>query len=415
MNIEDLMDDLQEFLDDEQQQGGGGGGAGGGAPEGQEDEQDQQGGASADGAGDPTNETGNDTKGNGATPLEELSDRQKKQLEKALAKQKDFQDGETKKTKLNKKDQKQLDAVKNSDASVEKVETPSYYGGGTEETEVVVIRKINEATKGLCGMFGRWDDHRSKEAVTKGLQLGAMLGKKLQIRNDDITTQFNRQRKGKVDKRLLADLGVGNSKIFEQSFVTTANDAGIHISIDASGSMGGTRWENALKTAVAIAKAADVVGGIRVRIDVRSIDHCELSGGRNRWGVPVVLVAYDSKVNKLTHIRKYFPYLSVSGGTPEGLCFEAIKDIIQQGGKDTDRYFINMSDGAPSGNYVDLTAKAVKKFKQSGMRVLSYFIGNGTSRNSTFDRMYGKDAAYVDTNNITQIAKTLNKLLSERG
>jgi len=342
----------------------------------------------------------------------ELTDKELKKLSDALGKQKKFIDGDTRKTKLNKKDEKLIKAVGDSNASVEKVESQSRYGSGTNSTDVVVIRRINEKSKGICDMFCDWSSTTSQEAVKEGMTLGTMLGRKLKIRNDDITTQVNRQRKGKVDKRLLAEFGVGNTKLFENTYTTTTNDCGIHISIDASGSMGGTRWRNALKTAVAIAKAADLVGGIRVRIDVRSIDSCDLHPGRG-YGATVV-IAYDSKVNKLQHIRKFFPFLRTSGGTPEGLCFEAIMDIIQEGGSNTDRYFINMSDGSPSQEYVSLTKDAITKMKRNGMKVLSYYIAESTQRNTTFDTMYGDSASYVDTKNVAQIAKTLNKLLAQR-
>ena len=348
----------------------------------------------------------------GTDPTTELTEKEIKAMIKALEAQQTFLDGTLKKTDLSKGDQKALAGARDADASVESVTVENRWGGGTSEEKVVVIRKISKKTLGICGMVGKYTSTTSTQAVIDGMRLGTMLGKKLQIRNDDVTTQVNRQNKGRIDKRLLAEFGVGNTRLFESSYTVKTNDCGIHISIDASGSMGGTRWANAIKTAVAIAKACDMVGGIRVRIDVRSIDNCKL---HTRGSGAVVAVVYDSKVNKLQHIKQLFPYVQVSGGTPEGLCFEAIMDIIKQGGNDTDRYFINMSDGAPSSNYVQLTTDSVKKMKRSGMKVLSYFIGNSTERNRTFDTMYGDSAAYVDSNNVMEIAKTLNKLLAQRG
>ena len=404
--IEDCKD-IFDRLELETKQGQGGSGEPGDDPELPNAKQQEP-----EDGGEP-GEPGEPGEGTDGPQGPELSEKELKKLEKALDKQKKFIDSDTRKTKLSKKDEQLIKAVGDADASVEQVSTQCSYGSGTTNTDVVVIRRINEKTKGICGMYTTWKDSSSEEAIKEGFTLGTMLGRKLQVRNDDITTQVNRQRKGKVDKRLLAEFGVGNTKLFENTYTTTTNDCGIHISIDASGSMGGTRWKQALKSAIAIAKAADMVGGIRVRIDVRSIDRCDLHNNGRGHGATVAIV-YDSKVNKLQHIRKCFPYLTTSGGTPEGLCFEAIMSIIQEGGNNTDRYFINMSDGCPSSNYVTLTKDAITKMKRSGMKVLSYYIGYGTNRSSTFDLMYGDSASYVDSNNVTQISKTLNKLLAQR-
>jgi hypothetical protein len=408
----DLMKKLG--VDEQEEQQGGGAGSG----QGEETEDSTEG-----GAGEDTNEeqdSNDGTTGSGGNvPDEELSEKQKKQLEKALAKQQEFVEGNTKKSKMSKKDKKMIEAIEHSDASTETVTTGGN-GYGSGETEVVVIRKINEKNRGVCEMYGKYAGYYGvdDEVVRKGFQLGTMLGKKLRVRNDDIKTTYNRQRRGGIDRRLLAELGVGNNKIFEKSFTTTSNDAGIHISIDASGSMGGKRFQNAMTTAIAVIKAADMVGGIRVRVDLRS--DCTSIINNKGWGGPCVMVVYDSKVNNLVHVKKNFPYLRTGGGTPEGLCFQAIKDIIKQGGKDTDKYFINMSDGAPAGRAVEPTRRAVKDFKMSGLKVLSYFISNGghagSSTKDLFDGMYGKESTeYIDTTSIVQIAKTLNKLLSERG
>jgi hypothetical protein len=422
-----LMNELQDLFEDEQQPNFGNGEgtgnedgtqpkAGNGNDAGTNDDTDDN---TMDGNDDGTTGEGSDaTSGSGSPkPLEELSDRQKKQLAKALAKQQEFQEGKTRKTKMSKKDKSLLEGIANSDASVEDV---ALHGANGGTTQVVVIRKINKLNRGVCDMYNTYKSNYygiDEDVIKNGFRLGTMLGKKLRVRNDDVTTQYNRQRRGGIDRRLLAELGVGNTKIFEKSFTTTANDAGIHISIDASGSMGGTRFQNAMTTAIAIAKAADMVGGIRVRIDIRS--NTSAPGLTKQNYAPVVLVVYDSKTNNMTHIKNNWPYLSCGGGTPEGLCFAAIKDIITQGGRNTDRYFINMSDGAPCSSAVSVTKKMVKDFKATGLKVLSYFIGESNPSDYTtnmFDDMYGTDSTeYIDTKNIVQIAKTLNKLLSERG
>ena len=62
---------------------------------------------------------------------------------------------------------------------------------------------------------------------------------------------------GRIDKRLIAELGFGNDRCFlATTFVEAYSDAILHISVDASGSMGGDKWDNTMTSVVAICKAA---------------------------------------------------------------------------------------------------------------------------------------------------------------
>jgi len=341
----------------------------------------------------------------------QLTPKQQGALAKALAKQKDFVNGKIKKTQISKSHERQVKAIESSDMTQEKVKVEydiKRYDGTTksysDSIDVTVINKITDLTHNICPILYYSDNRSCKQAVDSGFQLGKMLAKKLQVRNDDVTVHYNRQNRGKIERRILAELGVGNTKIFESKTVTTARNAGIHISIDASGSMSGMRFNNTIKTATAIAVAMEAVGNIRVRIDLRT--HID---------TPTVLVAYDSRKNQLRHIKKYFPKLVASGGTPEGICFKAIEKLITAERNTRDIYFINFSDGEPSTNAVQITRDTVKSFKRSGLKVMSYFIGSDTKRNTTFDDMYGTDSTvYIDTANITEVAKTVNRLLMRR-
>ena len=108
--------------------------------------------------------------------------------------------------------------------------------------------------------------------------------------------------------------------------------------------------------------------------------------------------------------------------------FEAImKDITEMGDANTDKYFINFSDGDPyfettgftyCGQKADTHVRSqVKKMKAAGVKVLSYYI-DGTSLNEeqrrSFDYKYGKDTtAYVSVTDIVPLTKTLNKKFIE--
>ena len=54
----------------------------------------------------------------------------------------------------------------------------------------------------------------------------------------------------------------------------------------------------------------------------------------------------------------------------------------------------------------------VKEFKNRGVKVLSYFIGDSWDRarsTSTFKKMYGEDAEFINVTSVLPVAKTMNK------
>ena len=140
-----------------------------------------------------------------------------------------------------------------------------------------------------------------------------------------------------------------------------------------------------------------------------------------------MLIAYDSRVDKINKIKNLFHLLRPSGTTPEGLCFEAVMKEIEMGSNDKDSYFLNFSDGMPMFSNDDInyhydtainhTKKMVNEIRGRGVRVLSYFIGDIWDRGEskkTFTQMYGSDAEYIDVTSVLPIAKTMNKKFLEK-
>ena len=137
-----------------------------------------------------------------------------------------------------------------------------------------------------------------------------------------------------------------------------------------------------------------------------------------------MLIAYDSRKDKINKIQQTFKYLNPSGTTPEGLCFEAILDDIIKTSKGVDSYFINFSDGYPGFSNGDMeyggegaiahTSKQVKKMEMAGVKILSYFISGGSYDASygmeSFKKMYGKSSQSINVTNLIPLTKTLNKL-----
>jgi hypothetical protein len=366
----------------------------------------------------------------------ELSDRQKKMLENAFEKQEKFLDGDVQKTLLTKKDNKDIKAIEESGASYENVgdgmDNNSYYGSSVGKgTKCLVVKKLTQSLidsdQFSCAQsynqtrYSKNDYGDGYTFVEEGLRLGSMLGRKLQVRGEESSLKYSRQDSGKIDKRLIAELGFGNSNVFSHTLTERYNKAYLHISVDASGSMGGGKWNKAMTSAVAMIKACDMAGNIDVVVSIRTTHR------NGNSDVPLIMVCYDSRTDKLVKVKNLFSALDVSGTTPEGLCFEAIQKDLIPGNSNQDSYFINFSDGQPyySNNeiyYGGLTAerhtnKMVSNMRAMGISVLSYFIGGSYERdtdNASFTNMYGKDASFINATNMMQVAKTMNKKFLEK-
>ena len=365
----------------------------------------------------------------------ELSPRQKQMLEKHFEKQEKFLDGDVQKTKLNKKESSDIKSIEESGATYENVgngiPNDSWSGSISKGTKCLVVRKLTQAVID-SGQFGcassynqsSYSRYGKYNFVEEGLRLGSMLGRKLQVRGEESQLKFSRQDSGKIDKRLIAELGFGNSNVFSHTLTERYNKAYLHISVDASGSMTGDKWNKAMTSCVAMIKACDMAGNIDVVVTTRTSNWTNGSG----QGVPMIMVCYDSRVDKLQKVKNLFTALDVSGTTPEGLCFEAIEKDLIPGNSNQDSYFINFSDGQPwysndeieySGDRAEShTKKMCDGMRAKGISVLSYFISNYDLDDDSYDvrafkRMYGKDAEFVNATNMMQVAKTMNKKFLE--
>jgi len=356
-----------------------------------------------------------------------LSDAQKKQLQNAIKKQKKFMDGDITKKKLSKKDKASMDVVDSAGMSyVDVAGVTDRWSGKKTPTKVLMVKKFNKALAEsdtismITNPNYRWHSEQYQEAINKGLVMGTILGKKLQVRGESRETKWTRLDSGRIDKRLIAELGFGNERVFNTTFVESYSDAFLHISVDASGSMGGDKWVNTQTAVAAIAKACSMINNVDLVISYRSTQYADHS--RSSKSYPLMLIAYDSRVDKINKVKNLLHLLTPSGTTPEGLCFEAVMKEIEVGSNDKDSYFLNFSDGMPMFSNDDIdynydtainhTAKMVKEIKNRGVKVLSYFIGDTYDRdraNSTFSKMYGSDAEFVNVTSVLPIAKTMNK------
>ena len=398
------------------------------SPMGGDSDESPTGGNSMDVGNLPDNMEGKPSEDNSpSTNSVQLSDKQKDLLKKKIEKQKKFMEGDIQKTSLNKTDSKNLNAIEESGSEMKEVGkdvNTGYYGN--QSVQCIVVKKL---TKGLfeSEMFpmtstNYWNQDTPMrmdyvEEVQKGIKLGTMLGKKLQVRGEDRTTVFNRQKVGRIDKRMISSLGFGNENVFQFSEVDSYKKANLHISIDASSSMNGDKWRNTMINVVAMCKAVDMIPNLQVQVTFRCTQNEK----------PYIVMAYDSKTEKFSKVKQMFGGLRPNGTTPEGLCFEAIMKSFIPINNDMDSYFLNLSDGQPyfggrsfyySGDAAERhTGKMVKMIESMGIKTLSYFVsdyGVQSYEKRSFQTMYGKEAKFVDVTNLNQITKTMNQLFLQK-
>jgi nitric oxide reductase activation protein len=326
-----------------------------------------------------------------------------------------------------------MDAVESAGMSyVDVAGVTDRWTGKKSPTKVLMVKKFDKALAEsdtismITNPSYQWSSEEYKECIQKGLVMGTILGKKLQVRGESRETKWTRLDSGRIDKRLIAELGFGNERVFNTTFVESYSDAFLHISVDASGSMGGDKWRNTQTAVTAIAKACSMINNVDLVISYRSTQSTQMSR-RSHKTSPLMLIAYDSRVDKISKVRNLFHLLRPSGTTPEGLCFEAVMKEIEMGSNDKDSYFLNFSDGMPMFSNEDIdynydtavnhTKKMVDSIRGRGVKVLSYFIGDSWDRDrasSTFTKMYGSSAEFIDVTAVLPIAKTMNKRFLEK-
>ncbi len=372
---------------------------------------------------DDTKSSSSDSKSKSSV---QLSDRQKELLKKKIEKQKKFLDGDIQKKSISKSDSKNLNSIEESGSEIKQVgkdASRGYYNNQTTPCIVVkrMTKSLYESELFPMTTLNYWNEKEGpvrmyyQDSVDKGIKLGSILGKKLQVRGEDRSTVFNRQKIGKIDKRMISSLGFGNENVFQFTEVDSYKKANLHISVDASSSMGGSKWDKTMTNVVAICKAVDMIPNLQIQVTFRLTQDNK----------PYIVMAYDSRVDKFSKVKNMFGGLGPSGTTPEGLCFEAIQKEFVPINNDMDSYFLNISDGQPyfpghgfyyGGESAERhTNKMVKMIESMGIQTLAYFVTDWeidveSSDARSFKRMYGKGAKMIDVNNVNQITKTMNEL-----
>ena len=456
--------DQQQPENAEDKQGNGGSGAGDGEPQDNtsEDPRDSQrkedkgeGSGESGGDGEQAADSADDGGMDGADDAPELTPAQQAAAIQALNAMKDFMAGEIKdRTQGAKALQRKLDSLAMANADVQHVagdgglraQTAIIYDltkGGqvfmeylsiidelwdirtmetskrdqdrlTIQNRALSAHPLHDAMQGYFPVpYGNRTTSDTHKSIMEGLQLGAFLGRKLQLRNETKDLTFNRLNSGRLDSKRIAHAGYGIENVFKQIHIDKYKATNLHISLDASGSMGGTKWRNTVLMTMAIAKASTMCTNLNVQVSLRH------TGSKD---APVVVVIYDSRKNRLKQLEAALSVASVNSVTPEGLCFEAMikRNMFLPSNAEMDSFFLNISDGAPGGcgdYYGDRatvhTKRQVDILANMGIQTISFFVdtyeGAGEP-SSSFVAMYGaKNSAKVAAKDMMGIAKAMNK------
>ena len=384
-----------------------------------------------------------------------------KKLSKEMDVIRDFVKGNQHKKNIDAKIEADVRAMEDAAASIKKVGN-SAIGHG----RVLVTEKINDAVltadwfafchKSFEGVAETEPIPTQVAAIQAGIRMGQILAHRLQVRNEQTVTKFPNQPSGHIDRRVLARLGMELENVFSRSVQDQYKPVVIHLSVDASGSMFGESWWKATTVATALSFAATKINNLEVVVSIRG----QAKGDR---GLAHIAIVHDSRKQSFAHFRRYMSVLSPDGATPEGLCFEAILEMIQADAADHSMFFLNISDGEPAFTaspigkskkrsrswrrwpgsppvstepeeegiyYSGETAWAhtrhqINKMREVGVRILSYFVfrPKGKYDNSAqeeksrgaFKTMYGEDASFINVSEVTGIVQTMNKLLLKKG
>jgi hypothetical protein len=373
-----------------------------------------------------------------------------KQIKDLVESQRKFLRGEMPKAQVTPQQKELLDLIEKHGIVLVRVDCPEMLLGddGNLKVDCIVVQQMTKelVLSGqdmfpLCGVkkfgLGKDDPEPPKDvadAVKKGIAIGTKLGRKLQIRNEVNPIKIVRKQNGKINRRQLHEAAFDAEDLFFKTRIEQHNKASLHITVDASSSMSGDKWNQTMTAVVAICRATSMIDNVHVTVSFRATQQ---TAGTE---LPYVVLAYDSSVDRFSKVKNLFPYLVPNGCTPEGLAFGAIMSLFENITPDEeDRYFLNLSDGEPCyvirmpGQGVRLsymretgtthTKAQVDKIRAKGVDIMSYFITEqktdvkneyADTLKKDFQKMYGKNAQFINPESLVDLAKTMNKLFLTR-
>jgi len=360
--------------------------------------------------------------------MDKLSQKAKDALDKMLNQQKDFVRGQARKGKLSKADSQKVEAYASVDVEKKVVGANSNFS--KKGLPLYIIRDLSESFIDSVGStygFRHWVSDHNKRNIEEGINRGKLLAKKLQLRNEEKVLKTSRLDSGKIDKRLLHEIGFDNFDIFSKININSYKPSFIHISLDQSGSMGWSLWGSAIQFAAMFATASKYINNIHLVITTRSTfsasGRATYRGGHDH--VPYMMTIFDSKKHNINHIRKFFTRIEANQLTPEGLCFDGIMKETLAMAQNTDAYFINICDGEPYLQYASSggeflyqgpearkhSNQQMKRMEAGGVKFITYFIGNRYDFEKVQECYADRAIQLENAGEVHKIATTMNKRL----
>lgn len=220
------------------------------------------------------------------------------------------------------------------------------------------------------------------------------LRSRLKFRSDQRAIIEHALKSGQIDEGSLYKLGfhqcgVNEDRIFELPMVLSNPDIHVHLLIDESGSMGGTKIKAAAEMAVTIAEAMHGLPGVRLSIWGHSGQGLYHGARADNAAVAEYLNVGDSDLSRLGSIHACAQNI-------DGAAVKECQKYMVQKSPDAAKLLIVLSDGAPAGNgyggvpAINHTTEAVSEARRKGIQVISIGVGR-------FDgsKMYGEANSVV--------------------
>ena len=344
-----------------------------------------------------------------------------KDIKRILENQKEFLKGESKKAKLSQSKIKQVKEEEENIANQQEIID--------NKGKVIITEKWEKYFQ-----YKKPKNHTNSAPHIVGFNLGKKLLRQLSFIRDERSDKFRGIKRGKFDTKSAYKLKFDNN-VFYRVDNHNPRKTLLYISLDLSDSMTGPKLRETLITMYSFAYVSCFLDNFDVVVTFRGEDMFEFRFPGDLCS-PVLAYVFDSRKHDLNKL-KTITDVRTCGGTPEGICYDFIyKDMVNHMNPQTDVYLLNVSDGMPTWDYwegqdgIEYTRNMVNKIKRAGIGILSYFVedkrsalsgsnmvsykGKWNMARDIFKYMYGKDACYININDINQVSKSINNLLMSK-
>jgi len=350
-------------------------------------------------------------------------DNKENEVPESINKLKDNQkrliNGELRKSTISKDVKSQIDSLQNCDIHYKLI------GDGTDKIPNVPCIIIERITKEYLMSLEdkitlRLENKNNEKFINRGICRGDLLYNKVKFFPEILQEIMQNKNSGKLDKKKLYSAEFNENIFYKKEGASKERKIFVHISIDASGSMDGIKWEQTIVFVMSLARLFSKIKLVDYIVSFRETTKSKTSS------YPLLTIGFDSKKDNFEKLKDLFRYTIPHSSTPEGLCFQAMGKYFDDS---CPNYLINISDGAPcykfpngkvySGKSAAMhTKKQIEMLLRKGIHVFSYFIYDKNENNGKeisyitsflFKIMYEKHGYLIDTDQLTQVSESLTK------